>query len=161
MENLFDLSRPLEILYCWQALMVAATAAGSVRAFTAMLDAYKGPEWRKKREWIGLVMLPTMAVFIGAFVAVFIPIRPDVLDTYLEKLPEDQWLARSAVHALWGGACGQFSSYVYDRLVDILRAGAPILERALNTVKSTAGAKAAPTDVIDDDTDDPGKPLDR
>jgi hypothetical protein len=164
MEEVLSLSRPLEILYCWQALVVAVTAAGIVRFVKAVIDATKGEAWRKDRKWIELFLLPGLAVFFGALIAVVLPLRPEMLDAYLEKVPEEHANAKLGVYALWGGACGQFSSWIYDRVVAILRAGAPLLDNAMNAVKNAVNATKAPKSpdtVIDDDTDDPGRPLER
>lgn len=160
METVINLARPLEILFCWQALLVAITVAGVLRFVKAVLDATKGADWRKDRKWIELFLFPLSAIFLGAGVAVVLPLHPDVLQEYLDKVPEPQQWAIPAVYALWGGACGQFSSYTYDRVVAVLRAGAPMLNRALDTVRK-AERKMNPTGVVDDTTEDPGEPLDR
>lgn len=168
MEALLDLSKPLEILYCWQALVVAVTAAGIVRLIKATIDSARGEGWRKERKWIEIILFPSLAVLFGAVTAVLLPLRPDVLDEYLAKVPEREQWAIPYVYALWGGACGQFSSWIYDRVISILRAGAPLLDRALNTVKkvakgseTTSSAAAEELPELDDSTDDPGRPLDR
>lgn len=161
METIINLARPLEILFCWQALLVAITVAGILRFVKATMDAAKGADWRKDRKWIELFLFPLSAIFLGAGVAVVLPLHPDVLQEYLDKVPEGQQWAIPAVYALWGGACGQFSSYTYDRVVAVLRAGAPILNRALETVRGAEQKLPQADGVVDDDTDDPGEPLER
>jgi hypothetical protein len=166
MDTILDLARPLEILFSWQALLVAITVAGLVRFIKAIIDAVKGSEWRKARKWIELFLLPSLAVFLGALTAVIVPLHPDVMTEYLDKVPEAQQWAIPAVYALWGAACGQFSSYTYDRVVAVLRAGAPLLERALDTVKKAAKTTSTPPPPPDeaeelDDGADPGEPLER
>lgn len=165
MDNLLDLARPLEILYCWQALVIAATAAGMTRAIKTAIDATKGTEWRKKKQWIGMVLLPTLAVFFGALIAVTIPLHPEILDNYIEhKIPAENWGQRYAAFALWGGACGQFSSYIYDRIVGLLRS-IPAVENVIGKVtevlkpKTPSKAPEPETELSDDD--EPGEPLER
>lgn len=160
MEDILDLARPLEILYCWQALLVALTAAGLVRFFKA-IDDIAPTKWRQTYPWMGTLVFPVLTILIAAGLAMIIPLRPDILNDYVDnKIPEESWGLRLTAYGMWGGACGQFASYVYDRVIAIFDAGIPILDRVRDAVKSAAQKTGTPA-VIDDDTEDPGSPLER
>jgi hypothetical protein len=132
---------PIEILYCWQALLIAVAATGITQLVKTILDvtwgarhptstpsmsdAKKlGEELRKRSIIVNRFILPMTPILVGALLAIVIPAQPDVLIQYVrDNGHENSWKVYM-IYALWGGACGQFSSYGFDRVKTALGVGA-------------------------------------
>lgn len=130
---------PLEIIYCWQALLIVATANGVSQFVKTSIDVKRGKEWRIARPWIGKLLLPGIAVLTGALMAAFVPARPQMIDDYVAGKHLEGWSAR-LIYASWGAACGAASSYLYDRVMDAIG-----MSRAAAAGRSTT-TPSAPSD---------------
>lgn len=123
---------PLELLYSWQALLCAvacATITSNVKALKDLLYARRvlaGEVTRRSRTVqfvVDKLVMPIVPVTVGALYAIFVPVIPEVLQNHL-KVHEVVGTGRILALASWGGVCGQFASYTYDRVKDIMRARA-------------------------------------
>lgn len=115
---------PIEIIYCWQALLCAAAAWGVTQlAKTALDTVYEkkhGTSNARRRSLIVTrVVLPVIPVMAGLAYGVLVPLRPTVLDEYVAEHVSGSTMALVAYGA-WGAACGQFSTFLYDRLKKLI-----------------------------------------
>ena len=123
---------PIELLYCWQALLIAIVATGITQLIKtivdvawgathpiptpAMADAKKlGEELRKKNLIMNRFVMPMAPILVGAVAALLVPIYPDELHTYIDT-HAISGTSRAMVLALWGGACGQFADYGFSKV---------------------------------------------
>lgn len=135
---------PIEILYSWQAILIAVAATGITQLIKTVVDitvgkkalsrlqaaapdlvldmppGAVGKEKRQDNVWINRLLLPMAPIAVGAVFAVVVPARPDVIVAYVTA-HEVGW-TQYLIYAAWGAACGQFSSYVYDRVMEAVRA---------------------------------------
>lgn len=139
---------PIEILYSWQALLVAITASGLTQLIKTIYDISKGrqvlkktstpppaptekpdpvkpaaigKEVRQSNVWLNRIVLPTIPIVIGALIGAFIPLRPEVLIEYVEG-HVDGWYTQAFVYSIWGAACGQFADYTFSKAKSLLKA---------------------------------------
>ena len=111
---------PLDLLYCWQALLCAVACTGTAQLAKTVLDLLwpGGRDARRANRWISRVFLPLMPIVAGVAYAVVVPARPEVLTAYVEAMEAGGgWL----VYAAWGGACGQFADYGYAKVTKALQ----------------------------------------
>lgn len=114
------MSNPIELLYSWQALLCAVACVGITQAVKASIDVAIGPERRKASKVLSQLVLPMAPIWVGVLYAIVVPLQPEVLDEYLTAKGPNVW-ARLAGLAAWGGACGQFSTYLYERVERLIR----------------------------------------
>ena len=132
------MGNPLDLVYSWQALLVVVVANGLTQLVKTLLDIYWGqtaPEEtptvkdaarvgaaiRRKKLIVNRVGLPTLTVVTGALTAIVVPMRPEALIQYVAAQSITGWGAY-AIYGAWGAACGQFASYVFDRVKEFLTA---------------------------------------
>lgn len=70
---------------------------------------------RKNSVWLNRFLLPLAPIFIGAIIAVVIPVIPEDLLAYLDANVEGGF-GQLSLRALWGGACGQFADYIFSKV---------------------------------------------
>jgi hypothetical protein len=111
---------PIEIIYNWQAILLAVAVSAVVQGIKHTLNiAFGGKEKRKEVRWVTEVLLPLMPLFIGALGAILVPLHPDTLTTYITAHTNVKpWVAFGA----WGAAVGQFSDYLYQRARSVMEA---------------------------------------
>lgn len=103
----------IEVLFTWQALMLAVIVTGCTYGVKALLDVVAGgTEKRKKNVFLTRLLLPAVPVVLGALGGAFIPIQPQVLIDYATERGVDLW----AVGAPWGFVIGIFSDYLYSKI---------------------------------------------
>lgn len=137
------MENPVEILYSWQALIVAITAAGLTQLVKTIYDivigqmaakraaqekaTYRdkpmkvGKAVRQSSPWLNRVVFPIIPILLGALIGALVPLRPEVLVEYASTHIED-WFWQHTVFALWGAACGQFADYVFSKAKAMVRA---------------------------------------
>lgn len=123
---------PIDVFYSWQSLLLAVGVSGIVQAVKTGIDTvygtsparrssdapgakahHVGKELRKSNALLTRGLLPLLPILIGALLAVFVPLRPDILTTYAEgKGGGMDW----KIYALWGAAIGQFADYIYQQI---------------------------------------------
>lgn len=123
---------PLDLLYSWQAVLIAIAATGVTQLIKTVLDvvwghkdaqptptvkdAKKVGEARRKRSLIvNRLVLPMAPIWTGALMASVIPIRPEALVEYITAQHIEGW-GRILVFAAWGAACGQFADYGFSKV---------------------------------------------
>lgn len=117
---------PLDVFLGWQALLLAALCYMLCQLGKSILDAAMGAERRKANRVLTRIVLPAVPPVIGALLGLVLPL-PESLAAWVAEEPLP-WLALAARGA-WGAACGQFSSYLYDRVRDLVRK-APVGEES-------------------------------
>jgi hypothetical protein len=105
---------PLDLIYCWQALLVAVACVGITQLAKTLIDSTMGKERRKDSVVLTRFVLPMMPIVVGVLVAVLIPVRPEVLIDYVSARVNNTW-GELSTYALWGGACGQFADYTFTK----------------------------------------------
>jgi hypothetical protein len=123
---------PLELLYSWQALLVAVAATGVTQLVKTILDVawghvdttptptmkdakVVGAELRRRSIILNRFVMPMTPILTGAVMAMVVPIRPDQL---LEYITTHHIAGTGAmlVYASWGAACGQFADYGFSKV---------------------------------------------
>lgn len=112
---------PLDIIYSWQAILCAVACVGVTEAIKTTIDVRIGAAARKRSAILSRLVLPMLPIWVGALYAVAIPMHPEALGAYLEAQGVDGW-PRIVSLAAWGGACGQFSTWIYDRAERLIKA---------------------------------------
>lgn len=74
-----------------------------------------GTAVRKQSVIITRFVLPMTPIFIGIVYANLVPLLPEILNEYLTERGISGFALVLAKGA-WGGSCGQFANYAYDRL---------------------------------------------
>jgi hypothetical protein len=128
---------PLELLYSWQALLIAIAATGitqlvktvidiawgrkDVESPSTVKDAKRAGEILRKRNLIiNRLVLPMTPIWTGALMAALIPIRPEAIITYITE-QNIEGAGRLLVFAAWGAACGQFADYGFNKVKAVLQ----------------------------------------
>lgn len=135
---------PLEMLYSWQALLCAAACVGVTQLVKAIIDTIYERKWakmdeaaKKKAEEIHAkamkpkkggtlarkqsfvvtrFVLPITPILVGFIYANVVPFRPEVLIEFVSEHVDGGWVWTAMGWGAWGAACGQFSTFLYDRL---------------------------------------------
>lgn len=126
---------PLELIYSWQALLVAMCASGTTQFFKTIVDVlrgvkedddgtlstweYLGRQARKDTIVLNRIVFPTMVVLLGAAWAMVIPARPEVLHTYIAEYKLN-WHETYVVYGAWGAFCGQFADYLFTKAKEVI-----------------------------------------
>jgi hypothetical protein len=128
---------PLELLYSWQALLIAIAATGITQLVKTVIDVAWGHKdaeptptmkdakrvgeaLRKRNLIINRLVLPMTPIWTGALMAVLIPIRPEAIITYIAE-QHIEGAGRLLVFAAWGAACGQFADYGFNKVKAALK----------------------------------------
>jgi len=106
---------PLQLIYSWQAICVAAAASGLTHLIKTVLDLRMGQEARRANLVLTRLVLPMVPILAGALTALVIPVRPDFLYTYIHANVPTKVGAYSAF-GLWGGVCGMFADYTFTKV---------------------------------------------
>ena len=106
---------PFEMLYGWQAVLCAIVAVGVTALVKTVLDLTMGKDERKANRWVTCLVLPLTPILTGAIYAMLVPFLPEVITTWFADNDVAAW-QQLLGKAAWGGACGQFANYLYDRL---------------------------------------------
>ena len=123
---------PLDTIFSWQALLVAALASLGTEAGKRLLDYMLADRWESLRsalrqgadvrrqvpavQWL----LPLFPVLLGLGLGLLLPIRPEVLVAYYEVDPTLK--NELALYGAWGAACGALGDYLHERVREPLRA---------------------------------------
>ena len=132
---------PLELLYSWQALLIAIAATGITQLVKTIIDiawGHKdteptptmkdakrvGEALRKRNLIINRLVLPMTPIWTGALMAILVPIRPEAVMEYVTS-QNIEGVGRLLVFAAWGAACGQFADYGFNKVKAALRDAGP------------------------------------
>jgi hypothetical protein len=127
---------PIEIIYSWQALLVACAATGLTQLTKVIIDigrghrhavptptvrdmAKVGKELRESREELfnrvlNRLILPGLPIVYGTACACIVPARPEVIIEYAAT-HEIAGAGLYLLFAAWGAACGQFADYLFSK----------------------------------------------
>lgn len=111
---------PTRLFICWQAIVLAVIVASLVEAIKRIIDNRMSKERREASKG-ARISLPGLPLALGALLAIVIPLRPEWLTTYVEKLPS----GRTTSFAAWGAVVGQFSGFMYAWVKQALKKVAP------------------------------------
>lgn len=133
---------PIDILYCWEALLCAATCTGMTQLVKTIIDVATGnaaeaatptvkdmvkvgKALRQRNIIVNRFVLPMTPIAVGALYALLVPARPAAI---LEYVAEHNigWTAY-LVYAAWGASCGQFADYIWTKVKDLVQARASTL----------------------------------
>lgn len=105
---------PVEILYNWQSIVLAAGVSAVVQGLKKTLDiVVGGKDKRKAIRWVTQVLLPLSPLLFGALGAIIVPLHPEKLTEYVAANANAKpWVA----HGAWGAAVGLLSDYLYQRV---------------------------------------------
>ncbi len=106
---------PLALMFSWQALLCAIACVGITKLPTMIIDRLMGKAKRQANWWLTHLLYPMIPILIGILYATLVPLRPEVLTEYVTKSTEGLW--QLVAYAAWGGACGQFSQVIYDKMI--------------------------------------------
>lgn len=135
---------PLELLYSWQALLCAVACIGISQFVKTVVDVsigsrelksrpstppgdnakaesarIVGKEKRKDGWFIDRFVVPMTPIVVGCVYANLVPLLPDPLMSFIGT-HSLEGLGLVLSKAAWGGACGQFSAYIFDRAKETL-----------------------------------------
>lgn len=128
------MTNPIEILWCWQALIVSLVAAGMTQFVKTAVDIFWGKVApnptttlkdmaevgkirRKANIALNRLIFPSLPVFFGALLAMFV-LRGDIVAEYVVKT-HSRW-DDFTIFAAWGGSVGMFADYGVSKVKDIL-----------------------------------------
>jgi hypothetical protein len=77
-------------------------------------------ERRKDNVWLSQVILPALPPLLGFIIAGTVPMRPDLVVSYVTSQPDIGEWAR-VIYGFWGVVCGMGSSWAYDKVRDIIK----------------------------------------
>jgi len=123
---------PIDILYSWQAVLLASAVVGLTQLVKTLYDVYRGhvapietptlrtaaqvgKDLRKDDVIFDRFVLPMCPIVFGMILAVVIPARPDVIMTYITVHKIGHFSAY-AIYIGWGAACGQFADYIFSKV---------------------------------------------
>lgn len=119
------MENPLELMYGWQALLCAVACTGVAQLVKTILDLTMGAEKRKANRWVTRLVLPLIPIVAGMLYGLLVPFRPEALIAFVAEHADDAWGYLG--YSVWGGACGQFSAYLYTHVKKLIvtKAGEP------------------------------------
>jgi hypothetical protein len=138
---------PIEIIFCWQAVLCALVASVVAQAAKTLIDIRAeaavrrlpvavqdrlrrsvqpgrpmrlGKLRRKQSRLMTQVVVPGLAIVAGMAFAVLVPFVPEQLSGWFDS-HEMAWWQELSGRAAWGAVCGQFANYAYDRVRNLVR----------------------------------------
>ena len=106
------MNSPLELLYSWQAILVAFACSGLTQFVVTCIDVRIGKEQRKRNVVLTRFVCPMLPIVIGFCFAAAIPIWPEALREYVETVVGADSAMRYVIYGSWGAACGQVADHV-------------------------------------------------
>jgi hypothetical protein len=107
----------MEILYCWQSVILAAGVSVITKSIKNVFIIAAGDD-EVKQAWARHVALPIVPLVLGSISAVVFPLHPTALSRYIEQdHVQTPWL----VYFCYGGAVGTFADYMYQRVNGVLK----------------------------------------
>lgn len=110
---------PLEIIYCWQSLLMSSLIWASTGSLKSLLTIVAGVD-RMKRQIVKHVAMPLAPITIGAVMAMVFPFRPEQLDKWadIELANGDNPIF---IYIFYGACVGQFADYLHQKLNNVLK----------------------------------------
>jgi len=127
---------PLNVLICWQTILLSLTVATATHGVKRVIDhtIEGGKVARQQKIFVNRIVLPGTPILLGALLAIFVPMHPEALLTYIadHQLTGFKYYA---IMAAYGSCLGQFSDYIWHRFSGIM-----------DDVKKRRGSKKAAAD---------------
>lgn len=131
---------PLQLFYCWQSVLLAVLITTCTHSVKAGIDVYVGgTDIRKQKRWMRKLVLPSIPLAIGTLFGLVIPLKPDVLLTYVATHNVSPHL----LGASYGLFVGQFADYLYTRFMNKAQVPVPA---AVNSIPPPPDSLAPPPD---------------
>ena len=108
---------PLDILFCWQALVFATIIYIVTHLIKKILPFIYVPKSNKGKMFLKRVVLPTIPPILGFIMGVYVPIHPEVLIAYALTQSYASWIT---IYGSWGAAVGQFADYIYTKVTKLI-----------------------------------------
>lgn len=109
------MGNPIELLYSWQALLLAGLVMGLTQFIKTVIDLKISKEARKNNPVLNTLIMPALNPLFGFLIAMVIPARPEVLIEYATTHVLVQWESL-LVFGAWGAAVGQFADYIFSKV---------------------------------------------
>jgi hypothetical protein len=107
----------LQILYCWQSLLLSVGVSVTTSSFKGAILLQAGPD-PIREAWAKQVIIPMIPLILGAFAALIFPIRPDILVKEVQASGvAHPWL----VYVAYGAAVGVFADYLFQRVTGMMK----------------------------------------
>lgn len=107
---------PIEIFYCWQALIVTVIVYMLTQLVKVILNSRAYFKVNANRQWwLKRVILPGVPPLLGFITAASLPLHPDVMVAFFAEHAAPA-AAITASYGAWGAAVGQFTDYLYSKV---------------------------------------------
>ena len=114
------MSNPIEIFYCWQAIVQAMMVCALTQLVKVGITARLADKWDianpKRAWWMKRVIMPAVPPVLGFLGAAAIPIRPEALIEYVATQHIEATMA-SLVYGAWGAAIGQVADHIRTKVM--------------------------------------------
>ena len=114
---------PLNVLICWQSILLAIVTALISHAIKTVIDisiGYKagttdeskaktGRAIRKDNPYLTRLVIPAIPLIVGAILSIIIPMKPDFLVKYTTGV-KHSW----SIIICYGAMCGVMADYFYQ-----------------------------------------------
>ncbi len=126
---------PFDLLLSWQAILHIALVIALTQGFKALFD-YKlgknetveflgfratratGADMRRAHPIAGQVFMTAVPLLLGILLALVLPARPQVLETFVAL----RYVPKLVSYAAWGAIIGAAAEYLFDRFHEFRRA---------------------------------------
>lgn len=113
------MNNPIEIFYCWQALVVALMVYMLTQLVKVALPLIVTPKTEKGKTILKRVVMPSIPPLLGFLGSALLPLHPEVLMAYVSTNIHN-WAEGALIYGAWGAAVGQFADYIYSKVSKFL-----------------------------------------
>lgn len=113
------MNNPIEIFYCWQALVVALMVYMLTQLVKVALPLIITPKTEKGKTILKRVVMPSIPPLLGFLGSALLPLHPEVLIAYVSANIHN-WAEEALIYGAWGAAVGQFADYIYSKVSKFL-----------------------------------------
>lgn len=114
-------NNPIEILYCWQALVMAVAIYMLTHTIKAAIPHLYTPKTEKGKVILKRVVMPAVPPLLGFIGSIIVPLHPEVLSAYVTEHVKNAFQG-AMIYGIWGAAVGQFADYAYTKVTKLLGA---------------------------------------
>ena len=109
------MNNPLEIFYCWQAVVTALMVYMLTQALKSYLPYVYTPKTVKGKTLYKRFILVSIPPILGFIGSALIPMHPEVLIAYVAEHANNTF-DKIMIYGGWGAAVGQFADYLYSKI---------------------------------------------
>lgn len=114
------MNNPIEIFYCWQALVVALMVYMLTQLVKTILPIVYNPKTEKGKTLLKRAIMPSIPPILGFLGSALLPLHPEVLNAYVDANVH-VWVEKALIFGAWGAAVGQFADYIYSKISKFLK----------------------------------------